>query len=60
MSKGSRGTETKRRAPTPAKMALAGENACEMETLEEKSSSTGRYLDTDNADTLAKHAGEHK
>jgi hypothetical protein len=59
MSKGSRGTETKRRTPTPAKMALAGENACEMETLEE-SSSTGRNLDTDKAYTLAKHVGEHK
>jgi hypothetical protein len=40
-------------------MAFAGENTCEMEILEE-SSSTGRYLDTDKADTLAKHVGEHK
>ena len=51
--------ETKRRTPRPAKMAFAGENACEIDILEERSS-TARYLDTDKADTLGKHVREYE
>jgi hypothetical protein len=40
-------------------MAFAGENACETDILE-KRSLTAKYPDTDKADTLAKHAREHK
>ena len=51
--------QTKRRTPTPAKMAFAGENACESDILERRSF-TAKYPDTDKAYTLAKHAREYK
>jgi hypothetical protein len=40
-------------------MAFAGENTCEIDILE-KRKSTGRHLNTDKADTLAKHGREDK
>jgi len=51
---GSRRAETKRRTPTPAKIAFAGENVYGIDILEEISS-TGRHLNTYKAGSLAKH-----
>lgn len=51
---GSRRTETKRRTPTPAKIAFAGENVCGVDILEERSLARS-HLNTHKASSLAKH-----
>jgi hypothetical protein len=48
-------TETKRRTPTPAKIAFAGENVCGTEDILEEKSSTGMHLNKYKPDSLAKY-----